>query len=111
MIKTIFFLKKKTNNIFNFFLIINFTTDTFQQLYEWAIYLIKNDKAYVCHQKVEEVCLFCLLNVCVCVCMYEMCNKTLCCNLFFLFSLIKLLFLNPDSRLRHQGEPVAQPPD
>ena len=31
--------------------------DNFQQLYEWAVELIKNGLAYVCHQRVDEVCL------------------------------------------------------
>lgn len=34
---------------------ITHSSDYFQQLYEWAVVLIKKRKAYVCHQKPEEV--------------------------------------------------------
>lgn len=31
------------------------SSDYFDQLYEWAVKLIKKDLAYVCHQKSEEI--------------------------------------------------------
>ncbi len=34
---------------------IHFTSDYFQQLYDWAIYLIKQNKAYVCDLTQEEM--------------------------------------------------------
>ena len=34
---------------------ITYASDNFQQLYEWAIVLIRKGLAYVCHQKVEEI--------------------------------------------------------
>ncbi|CAI5447473.1 unnamed protein product [Caenorhabditis angaria] len=34
---------------------ITHSSDNFQQLYEWAVILIKKGHAYVCHQKVEEM--------------------------------------------------------
>uniref|UniRef100_A0A7S3KA58 glutamine--tRNA ligase n=1 Tax=Euplotes crassus TaxID=5936 RepID=A0A7S3KA58_EUPCR len=34
---------------------INFSSDYFQELYEFAVELIKRDKAYVCHQTTEEM--------------------------------------------------------
>ncbi|KAH8382986.1 hypothetical protein KR009_006156 [Drosophila setifemur] len=34
---------------------ITYSSDNFQQLYEWAVLLIKKDLAYVCHQKAEEL--------------------------------------------------------
>ncbi|RCN52115.1 tRNA ligase class I, catalytic domain protein [Ancylostoma caninum] len=34
---------------------ITHSSDNFQQLYEWAIELIKKGHAYVCHQKVEDI--------------------------------------------------------
>ncbi|KAK3873045.1 hypothetical protein Pcinc_021915 [Petrolisthes cinctipes] len=34
---------------------ITHSSDNFQQLYEWAVTLIKKDLAYVCHQRPEEV--------------------------------------------------------
>ena len=34
---------------------ITHSSDNFQQLYEWAIDLIKKDLAYICHQKVEDM--------------------------------------------------------
>ena len=34
---------------------ITHSSDNFQQLYEWAVDLIKKDLAYVCHQQVEEI--------------------------------------------------------
>ncbi|KAK0428027.1 hypothetical protein QR680_010554 [Steinernema hermaphroditum] len=34
---------------------ITHSSDNFDQLYEWAVQLIKKDLAYVCHQKVEEM--------------------------------------------------------
>merc|ERR550532_136790 len=34
---------------------ITHSSDNFQQLYEWAIVLIKKDLAYICHQKVEDM--------------------------------------------------------
>lgn len=33
---------------------VHYTSDYFQQLYDWAIYLIKEGKAYVCHLSQEE---------------------------------------------------------
>uniref|UniRef100_A0A7E4VRL9 glutamine--tRNA ligase n=1 Tax=Panagrellus redivivus TaxID=6233 RepID=A0A7E4VRL9_PANRE len=34
---------------------VTHSSDYFQQLYEWAVQLIKDDLAYVCHQKTEEM--------------------------------------------------------
>ncbi|XP_013135252.1 PREDICTED: probable glutamine--tRNA ligase [Papilio polytes] len=34
---------------------ITHSSDYFDQLYEWAVQLIKKDNAYVCHQKSEEI--------------------------------------------------------
>ncbi|KAH8335711.1 hypothetical protein KR074_011263 [Drosophila pseudoananassae] len=34
---------------------ITYSSDNFQQLYEWAVLLIKKGLAYVCHQKAEEL--------------------------------------------------------
>ena len=34
---------------------ITHSSDNFQQLYDWAVQLIKEGKAYVCHQTAEEV--------------------------------------------------------
>lgn len=34
---------------------VTHSSDNFQQLYEWAVELIKKDLAYVCHQQVEEI--------------------------------------------------------
>ncbi|PAV91745.1 hypothetical protein WR25_09248 [Diploscapter pachys] len=34
---------------------VTHSSDNFQQLYEWAVVLIKKGHAYVCHQKVEEM--------------------------------------------------------
>ena len=34
---------------------ITHSSDYFDQLYEWAVKLIKNNLAYVCHQKVEDM--------------------------------------------------------
>ncbi|CAH2979762.1 unnamed protein product [Chilo suppressalis] len=34
---------------------ITHSSDYFDQLYEWAVQLIKKDHAYVCHQKSEEI--------------------------------------------------------
>ena len=34
---------------------VTHSSDNFQQLYEWAVDLIKKDLAYVCHQQVEEI--------------------------------------------------------
>lgn len=34
---------------------ITHSSDYFDQLYEWAVQLIKKDLAYVCHQKSEEI--------------------------------------------------------
>jgi len=34
---------------------ITHSSDNFQQLYEWAIDLIKKDLAYICHQKIEDM--------------------------------------------------------
>lgn len=34
---------------------ITYSSDNFQQLYEWAVVLIKKNLAYVCHQKAEEL--------------------------------------------------------
>jgi len=34
---------------------VTHSSDNFQQLYEWAVSLIKKDLAYVCHQQVEEI--------------------------------------------------------
>lgn len=34
---------------------VTFSSDYFQQLYDWAVELIKRGHAYVCHQKVEEI--------------------------------------------------------
>lgn len=34
---------------------ITHSSDNFDQLYEWAVQLIKKDLAYVCHQKSEEI--------------------------------------------------------
>lgn len=34
---------------------ITHASDNFQQLYDWAVELIKRDHAYVCHQKQEEI--------------------------------------------------------
>ncbi|EYC10419.1 hypothetical protein Y032_0055g2548 [Ancylostoma ceylanicum] len=34
---------------------ITHSSDNFQQLYEWAVELIKKGHAYVCHQKVEDI--------------------------------------------------------
>jgi hypothetical protein len=34
---------------------ITHSSDYFQQVYLWAIQLIKDNLAYVCHQKVEEM--------------------------------------------------------
>ncbi|ETN81795.1 glutamine--tRNA ligase family protein [Necator americanus] len=34
---------------------ITHSSDNFQQLYEWAVELIKKGYAYVCHQKVEDI--------------------------------------------------------
>lgn len=34
---------------------ITHSSDYFQQLYEWAVELIKKGRAYVCHQRVEEI--------------------------------------------------------
>lgn len=34
---------------------ITHSSDNFQQLYEWAVLLIKKNLAYVCHQKLEEI--------------------------------------------------------
>lgn len=35
--------------------IITHSSDYFQQLYDWAVELIKKDLAYVCHQSSEEM--------------------------------------------------------
>lgn len=34
---------------------ITYSSDYFDQLYEWAVILIKKDLAYVCHQAVDEI--------------------------------------------------------
>jgi len=34
---------------------VHFTSDYFQQLYDWAVYLIKENKAYVCHLTQDEM--------------------------------------------------------
>lgn len=34
---------------------VTHSSDNFQQLYEWAVELIRKDLAYVCHQQVEEI--------------------------------------------------------
>ena len=34
---------------------VTHSSDYFDQLYEWAVKLIKKDLAYVCHQKSEEI--------------------------------------------------------
>ena len=34
---------------------VTHSSDNFEQLYEWAVELIKKDLAYVCHQQVEEI--------------------------------------------------------
>merc|ERR1712095_105583 len=34
---------------------VTHSSDNFQQLYEWAVDLIRKDLAYVCHQQVEEI--------------------------------------------------------
>lgn len=34
---------------------ITYSSDYFDQLYEWAVVLIKKDLAYVCHQGIEEM--------------------------------------------------------
>ncbi|CEF63981.1 Probable glutamine--tRNA ligase [Strongyloides ratti] len=34
---------------------ITYSSSNFQQLFDWAVVLIKKDLAYVCHQKVEEM--------------------------------------------------------
>ncbi|XP_072329220.1 glutamine--tRNA ligase isoform X1 [Scyliorhinus torazame] len=34
---------------------VTHASDYFDQLYEWAVELIKRDKAYACHQKVDEI--------------------------------------------------------
>lgn len=34
---------------------ITHSSDNFQQLYQWAIDLIKKDLAYICHQKIEDM--------------------------------------------------------
>lgn len=34
---------------------ITHSSDYFDQLYEWAVQLIKSGLAYVCHQKAEEI--------------------------------------------------------
>lgn len=34
---------------------ITHSSDYFDQLYEWAVQLIKKDLAYVCHQQAEEI--------------------------------------------------------
>ena len=34
---------------------ITHSSDNFDQLYEWAVVLIKKGLAYVCHQKVEDM--------------------------------------------------------
>ena len=34
---------------------VTHSSDNFQQLYEWAVELVKKDLAYVCHQKVEDI--------------------------------------------------------
>jgi len=34
---------------------VTHSSDNFQQLYEWAVLLIKKNLAYVCHQQVEEI--------------------------------------------------------
>jgi glutaminyl-tRNA synthetase len=34
---------------------ITHSSDNFQQLYSWAVELIKRDMAYVCHQRPEEL--------------------------------------------------------
>jgi len=34
---------------------VRYTSDYFQQLYEWAVYLIKSDKAYVCDLSADEM--------------------------------------------------------
>ncbi|KAG8557275.1 hypothetical protein GDO81_018392, partial [Engystomops pustulosus] len=34
---------------------VTHASDNFEQLYEWAVELIKRGHAYVCHQKVEEI--------------------------------------------------------
>lgn len=34
---------------------ITHSSDYFQQLYEWAVMLIKKDLAYVCHQSSEDI--------------------------------------------------------
>jgi len=34
---------------------VTHSSDNFQQLYEWAVELIKKDLAYICHQKVEDI--------------------------------------------------------
>ena len=35
-----------------------YASDYFQQLYDWAVELIKKDKAYVCHQPADEMKLY-----------------------------------------------------
>lgn len=50
-----------TNYYLNFFFIgykpsaITHSSDYFDQLYTWAVMLIKNGLAYVCHQRAEEI--------------------------------------------------------
>ena len=34
---------------------ITHSSDNFEQLYLWAIYLIKKDLAYICHQKKDDI--------------------------------------------------------
>ncbi|XP_069795586.1 glutamine--tRNA ligase isoform X1 [Narcine bancroftii] len=34
---------------------VTHASDYFDQLYDWAVELIKRDKAYICHQKVDEI--------------------------------------------------------
>ena len=34
---------------------ITYSSDNFDQLYEWAKILIRKEKAYVCHQKSEDM--------------------------------------------------------
>lgn len=34
---------------------VTHASDNFQQLYDWAVELIRRGLAYVCHQKVEEI--------------------------------------------------------
>ena len=47
---------------------ITYSSDYFQELYDFAVQMIKNGHAYVCHQVCACVCVCVRACDCVCVC-------------------------------------------